>query len=156
MNAFETTELDVSGTGVAPEQRQLEELTPAQALGLLASVPFGRIVFTDRALPAIRPVNHLVDGGSIVIRTDLRAAVTRSTGPTGAVVAYEADEIDPIGRVGWSVVVTGFARLVTDPDEIDRYHRLLVPWIGDGKDSVIRIHPEIVNGYRLGEPPPAA
>jgi hypothetical protein len=31
-------------------------------MSLLASVPLGRIVFTARALPAIRPVSHLVDG----------------------------------------------------------------------------------------------
>ncbi|MFD8980207.1 pyridoxamine 5'-phosphate oxidase family protein [Streptomyces sp. NPDC059564] len=37
--------------------------------GLLATVSLGRIVFTEHALPAVRPVNHCVDGEDIVIRT---------------------------------------------------------------------------------------
>ncbi|MGP4095485.1 pyridoxamine 5'-phosphate oxidase family protein [Nonomuraea sp. KM90] len=41
-----------------------------EALRLLARVPFGRIVFTRQALPAVRPVNHLVVDGQIVIRSN--------------------------------------------------------------------------------------
>jgi hypothetical protein len=48
--------------------RRLTELTRAQAMRLLASVPLGRIVFTHHALPAIRPVNHVIDGDDIIIR----------------------------------------------------------------------------------------
>src|SRR5258708_36398974 len=43
---------------------------------LLGSVSLGRIVFTARALPAIRPVCHLVDGDYVIIRTDSSAAIT--------------------------------------------------------------------------------
>jgi hypothetical protein len=39
------------------------------------SVSLGRIVFTARALPAVRPVCHLVDGDHVVIRTDRNAAI---------------------------------------------------------------------------------
>ncbi|WP_181800149.1 glycine radical domain-containing protein [Streptomyces ipomoeae] len=35
----------------------------------------------------------------------------------GAVVAFEADEVDTSARAGWSVVVTGRATVVTDPAE---------------------------------------
>lgn len=132
-------------------RRVLDHLSPSQALGLLASVPYGRIVFTAGALPAIRPVNHLIDGGNIVIRSNLRTAVSRVTGHNGTVVAYEADQIDPVERTGWSVVVTGFARPVTDPDDIARYEASLTPWIDGAMDTVIRISPEIVTGFRLAE-----
>ena len=40
----------------------LEILDREDCLGLLASVPLGRVVFTDRALPAIQPVNFVLDG----------------------------------------------------------------------------------------------
>ena len=43
---------------------------------LLGSVSLGRVVFTARALPAIRPVTHLVDGDHVIIRTDRDAAIT--------------------------------------------------------------------------------
>ena len=35
----------------------MEILDSAESRRLLASVPIGRIVFTDRALPAVQPVN---------------------------------------------------------------------------------------------------
>lgn len=147
---------DLTTPAAAEPPRVLDQLSPAQALGLLASVPYGRIVFTANALPAVRPVNHIVDGGNIIIRSDLGSKVSRLTGRTGMVVAYEADEIDPLHRLGWSVVVTGFARPVTDPADIARYERSLVPWIDRSMDTVISIRPEIVSGFRLMEPEPAA
>ena len=64
-------------------------------------------------------------------------------------VAYEADEIDPATRTGWSVVVTGTATRVADPAELARYQRLLTPWIDAAMRQLVRIRPEIVSGYRL-------
>lgn len=95
-----------------------------------AGASLGRIVFTEHALPTARPVNHVLDGGDVVIRTHEGAALTsqaRHAAGTGVVVAYEADAIDPDTRLGWSVVVTGYARLVTDTDELNRIQELLEP-----------------------------
>jgi uncharacterized protein len=50
---------------------RLSALSPEECMALLASVPVGRVVFTHRALPAIRPVNNVVDRGSVIIRTNL-------------------------------------------------------------------------------------
>ena len=55
------------GVAQAPDGAQL--LDEAAAMRLLASVDYGRVVFTLAALPAIRVVNHLVDGDRIIIRT---------------------------------------------------------------------------------------
>lgn len=41
----------------------------------LDSVSLGRIVFTRHALPTVRPVNHVLDHGDIVIRTHDGSAV---------------------------------------------------------------------------------
>lgn len=117
-------------------------------MALLGSVPLGRVVFTHRALPAIRPVNHIVDNGHVIIRTSLGSGVSGAVG-AGQVVAYEADAIDTETRTGWSVVVTGMARLVDDADDLARYERLLDPWVDGRKDCVIRIPPDLVTGYRL-------
>ncbi|HZN70429.1 MAG TPA: pyridoxamine 5'-phosphate oxidase family protein, partial [Micromonosporaceae bacterium] len=84
-------------------RRQLVELPAAEAMALLGSVQYGRVVFTARALPAVRPVNHLVDRGDIVIRTNLGTAVSAAVDGTGTVVAYQADHVDPVRRLGWSV-----------------------------------------------------
>ncbi|WP_084965757.1 pyridoxamine 5'-phosphate oxidase family protein [Thermoactinospora rubra] len=47
----------------------LRVLSRRECLELLASAPIGRIVFTDRALPAVQPVNFRLDGERVVIRT---------------------------------------------------------------------------------------
>jgi hypothetical protein len=128
------------------EARLLVEVGRDEALDLLAGVSIGRLVFTHHALPAIRPVNHLLDSGQIIIRTRLAASVTDAT---GMVVAYEADDLDPIHRLGWSVVVTGTARIIDDPARIVRYTREVRPWVDLPMDVVIGIQPEIVSGYRF-------
>jgi hypothetical protein len=127
-------------------KRRLVELSREESLSRLSGVSFGRIVFTRHALPAIRPVNHLVDNGTVVIRTHLGAAILTSI---GTVVAYEADEIDPVEHTGWSVIVTGVATRVRDAGEMTRYEGLLRPWVDGSLDEIIRIRPEIVTGYRL-------
>ncbi|KUN27759.1 pyridoxamine 5'-phosphate oxidase [Streptomyces corchorusii] len=135
-----------------PVHRRVD-LGPAEALRLLGSVSLGRVVFTRHALPTVRPVNHVLDNGDIVIRTHEGTALTshaeEASGP-GVVVAYEADVIDPDTHLGWSVVVTGYARLVTDPAELARIRAMLRPWApADGLDQAVRIHPELVAGVRL-------
>lgn len=134
------------------QPRRRVELDSAEALRLLGSVSLGRIVFTRHALPTVRPVNHVLDGGDIVIRTHEAAALTsyaRQTGGPGVVVAYEADDIDPYTHLGWSVVVTGYARLVTDSSELARYQAMVNPWVHQAMDQAIRIHPDLVTGVLL-------
>lgn len=110
------------------------------------------MVFTRAALPAIRPVNHLVVDGRVIVRTRLTAKVSvavRSSADAGVVVAYEADDLDPRRRTGWSVVVTGLATEVSDPEQVARYQRLLHPWVNMATDTVVAIEPEIVTGIRI-------
>jgi hypothetical protein len=114
----------------------MRRLDEAQALRLLAGVSLGRVVFTRQALPAIRPVNHLVEDGAIIIRTHECAAFTGATQQAGAdgVVAYEADQIDPDTHTGWSVAVTGHTHLVTDEADAARYARLVHPGVDQTMD----------------------
>jgi nitroimidazol reductase NimA-like FMN-containing flavoprotein (pyridoxamine 5'-phosphate oxidase superfamily) len=138
--------------------RQAIELTEDECWRLLASASIGRVVFTHHAMPAIRPVNHLIDGRKIIIRTHLGAAIaSRATeqsadshGKTcGSVVCYEADELDPVRHTGWSVIATGLARLVTDPADIARYATAVEPWIAGDMNQVVAIEPQIISGIRL-------
>jgi nitroimidazol reductase NimA-like FMN-containing flavoprotein (pyridoxamine 5'-phosphate oxidase superfamily) len=125
-------------------------MTLAEAMRRLGSVEVGRIVFTRRALPAVRPVNHLVDDGAVIICShEGSAIVTAAEAGRGVVVAYEADQLDPATRAGWSVVVTGRAHLVEDPQQARRYRDRLRPWVTGPLDQVIRISPQIVTGFTL-------
>lgn len=133
-------------TSIPP--RRTEEISRQESLRLLGTVSFGRIVFTLRALPAVRPVNHLVDERDIIIRTSYGAALAPAASE-GVVVAYEVDDIDPELHLGWSVIVTGIATPVTSAEDEARYRRALRPWVEGRRDLVIRIQPTFVTGLRL-------
>jgi Pyridoxamine 5'-phosphate oxidase len=53
------------------QPRQALDLTEEESWQLLGGVSLGRVVFTMNAMPAIRPVNHLVDEKAIIIRSHL-------------------------------------------------------------------------------------
>jgi Pyridoxamine 5'-phosphate oxidase len=137
------------GLGLTQPAVGAQRLSDTEAIRLLASVEYGRVVFTFGALPAIRPVNHLLDEARIIIRTRLTSAISTAPRSGGSsVVAYEADSFDPRTRTGWSVVATGRIYTVTDPDEVLRYEQLLHPWVNQA-DTVIAIEPTIVSGFRI-------
>jgi uncharacterized protein len=125
----------------------VEVLSREESLALLASVPVGRIVFTVRALPAIQPMNFVVDNGGIVIRTGpgTKLSATLQNG----VVAFETDEIDPARSEGWSVTVVGRIQEITDPFEIERLDAALTPWAPGERQHFLKITPEVVTGRRL-------
>jgi nitroimidazol reductase NimA-like FMN-containing flavoprotein (pyridoxamine 5'-phosphate oxidase superfamily) len=138
----------VAGDEQIMRPRPTVELTAGESWQLLAGVSLGRIVFTQHAMPAIRPVNHLVDDETIIIRSHLGAAIV-ARAEDGAVVCYEADEIDPVRHTGWSVIATGMARLVRDPAAISRYEQLLRSWTDSQMNYVIAIKPQFITGLRL-------
>jgi len=130
------------------DRRQLEVLDRAQCLALLGTVRVGRLVFTEDGLPAVQPVNFRMSGDEPVIRvaggTKLRTAVGN------AVVAFEADELDPDLRTGWSVTVVGHASVITDVRELVELSGVwLQPWVGGRRDHFIRIRPEKITGRVL-------
>lgn len=131
----------------------LEVLDREECLRLLERVPVGRIVLTMGALPAILPVNFALDDGAIVVRTG--AGTKLAAAARNAVVAFEIDDIDPLGETGWSVTAIGRAVEVIDPQQLERARRLpLRPWAPGSRDHYIRIVPEIVSGRRIVSAPP--
>ncbi|MFF5336186.1 pyridoxamine 5'-phosphate oxidase family protein [Streptomyces sp. NPDC013181] len=143
----------VDGHREAVAPRRMGQLDRTEALRLLGSISLGRIVFTQAALPAIRPVNHFMDGEDIIVQLHDGATLTSIVTPAhaaGVVVAYEADVIDPETHVGWSVVVTGYAHRVTDEGQLARFAARLRPWVQHpAMNSALRIRPDLVTGLRL-------
>ncbi len=137
-------------TTPAPTDRHgLEVLSLAQCLTLLRSRPLGRLAYIDAGQPSIIPVNHLVDGSGVVIRSlsggKLDAAVV------GQPVAFQLDDHDPARGTGWSVLVRGSAMLLDDPSEVARFADELESWaIDDPTDATwIRIMADEISGRRL-------
>jgi nitroimidazol reductase NimA-like FMN-containing flavoprotein (pyridoxamine 5'-phosphate oxidase superfamily) len=133
------------------QRQELETLDREQCLALLQTVRVGRLVFTEAALPAVQPVNFRLWHDNVVIRvaggTKLAAAVRNF------VVAFQADELDPDLRTGWSVTVVGHAQQITDVDELVAVSGTFVqPWVDGRRDHFVRIRTEKVTGRRLCEP----
>lgn len=126
----------------------LTELDRAECLRLLGTTVVGRIVFTEKALPAIRPVNYLLDGDEIVFRTAAGSALAAAT--RHAVVAFEVDEIDATTHTGWSVVVVGQAYEIGDIDRLVRLaHPGNVSWAPMRSAHTIAIPIHRLSGRRL-------
>jgi nitroimidazol reductase NimA-like FMN-containing flavoprotein (pyridoxamine 5'-phosphate oxidase superfamily) len=129
-------------------------LSREECLSLMASMPVGRLVFTDRALPAVVPVNFVLSGRHIVLRTGATSSLAAAV--RNSVVAFEVDRIDEEGHRGWSVTVVGRAEHVTDPEWIARLEQLpLVSWAGTELEQFVVISVELVNGRRVGVGPVA-
>jgi len=126
----------------------LESLDRDECLTLLATVPVGRVAITDQAMPAIVPVNFLVDGSDVIIRSVRGSKLAAAT--RGAVVAFEADTFDPDERTGWSVLVVGVASHVTERAEVERLSTLgLQPYLDGAASHYIRIPAAQISGRRL-------
>jgi hypothetical protein len=120
-----------------------------ECFDLLASTSVGRVALTRKALPVILPVNYAVDGDTVVIRTR-PGSLLASSRERGVVVAFEVDELDRETCTGWSVLVTGTLREITDVGELARAEQLpLVPWVGGDRRHFVRITPGMVSGRRI-------
>jgi nitroimidazol reductase NimA-like FMN-containing flavoprotein (pyridoxamine 5'-phosphate oxidase superfamily) len=115
---------------------------------LLATATVGRVGMNLGALPVVLPVEFGVLDGAVVFATNdgvkLRAALD------DAVVAFEADEIDPLTYRGWTVLLIGEARFVTDPAEIALIRALKFnPGVGGARNHWVRIQGTFLSGRRL-------
>jgi nitroimidazol reductase NimA-like FMN-containing flavoprotein (pyridoxamine 5'-phosphate oxidase superfamily) len=129
-------------------KRHLEVLSREESLRLLATVPIGRLIYTHHAMPAVVPVNFVVDGAELLVRAGYGGAL--AAGIRGAVVAFEADDVDVSNQEGWSVTVTGQVREERDPVELARLSALhLEPWAAGDRDHFLKISTDIVAGRRL-------
>jgi nitroimidazol reductase NimA-like FMN-containing flavoprotein (pyridoxamine 5'-phosphate oxidase superfamily) len=125
----------------------LEVLDREESLRLLDRRCVGRVGFVADGEPVVLPVNYVVDGDSVVFRTASGSKLDAAL--TGATLAFEVDDIDARHRGGWSVLVRGPARLLTDAER-DAAARLAVrPWAHAVKPHYVRIDARRVSGRRL-------
>jgi nitroimidazol reductase NimA-like FMN-containing flavoprotein (pyridoxamine 5'-phosphate oxidase superfamily) len=87
----------------------IDELDADECLTLLAQHDFGRVGFVSDGKPVILPVNYVLDGETLVLRTDPGQKLADIP---MRMVAFEVDEVTD--TAAWSVLVQGFAREVTN------------------------------------------
>lgn len=122
------------------------ELDRPACLALLATQTFGRLVFTQRALPDVLPAHYHLDGENVLIR--LAIGSPAAVASLDSVVAFEADHFDPVSRTGWSVTIVGHAREVVLPDRPGEMVDLQ-SWGVDGGGLVLSLSAEKITGHRL-------
>lgn len=136
----------------------LDDIDAEECWRLLATQPVGRVAVIVGHYPLVFPVNFALDGRAIVYRTGTGAkvySVHRSN------VTFQVDQIDPIQRTGWSVMVKGVAQELHAPRNRETISRAemtgATPWAPGQRDHVIRIIADQITGRRIraGELPPA-
>ena len=129
---------------VGEGDRALTELREDECWDLLRARAVGRVGWQGSDGPSIVPVNYVIDERAVVIRT----APFTDLGREGAVreMAFEVDDIDPVARTGWSVLVRGRRRL--DPEAHGKTPRPEV-WVEGSRWLVLRIEARTISGRRL-------
>lgn len=131
----------------------LEDIDEEECLGLLAGGSIGRLVVVRQGEPLAFPMNYVLDGQTVAVRTD---PGTKLDAATLGRVAFEVDEIDPVTREGWSVLVRGVGRDITDGID-ERSERIresgVQPWAEGEKRHWIAISASQISGRRIRHRP---
>jgi hypothetical protein len=64
-------------------------------------------------------------------------------------VAFEIDDIDMSGEMGWSVLIQGPAHHVTGPEREDAFRACVEPWAPGVRELLVRIVPSHITGRRI-------
>jgi len=137
--------------GVIDPRTGLRQLSAEECWTRLGEQEVGRVGVLVDGRPEVYPVNHAVDGRSVVFRTDPGSKL-RGLANTPA-VCFEVDGIDPVTATGWSVLVKGRADEVVAAEEVRRLAELpLRLWAGGHKVRWIRITPHEVTGRAVEAP----
>ena len=125
------------------------EIGRAECLQLLQHESFlGRLAFARDGIVEVRPVNYLADEGGLVFCT--RSGTILDAVAAGTSVVFEVDANRPLDHSGWSVIVRGTAREISDPQELEYLRRgPLKSWAVSPGERWVRIDIEQISGVRI-------
>ncbi|MFD1537311.1 pyridoxamine 5'-phosphate oxidase family protein [Nonomuraea guangzhouensis] len=131
------------------QEGRVEALGREACLALLSTVVIGRVAWSAAGgdLKVVL-VNFVLDGDSIVFRTARGGKLDAIQ--HGVPLTFEADDVEPALRVGWSVVLSGRADIVTDRDQVRRLEQLGgAPWVELSEPVFVRLPLREISGRRL-------
>ncbi len=132
------------GGGRAGPHPELMSLTTEQCEAHIVAGGIGRIVFSTDRGPVALPVNYEYSDDRIIVSTDATKATRLEDQET---VGFEIDRIDDVLSEGWSVLITGSAKLIDDPEELVRLSSLdLESWAGGNRHALVAIEPVEITG----------
>jgi nitroimidazol reductase NimA-like FMN-containing flavoprotein (pyridoxamine 5'-phosphate oxidase superfamily) len=92
---------------------RVSDLDPAECWTLAAARPVGRLAWTGAHGPTVIPVNFVVTGAEVLVRTTAYSEAARECDDSP--VAFEVDDVDAATRSGWSVLMRGRGHLECGP-----------------------------------------
>ncbi|MFF7443009.1 pyridoxamine 5'-phosphate oxidase family protein [Streptomyces sp. NPDC008122] len=157
-NALDTTVQDLTGyaTDFAPGggragyHARMDEIDESECWDLLDDHGVGRVAVTGPDGPEIFPVNYQVVGREVLFMTTADAPLTRAAA-SGAAIAFEEDHVDEAFSQGWSVLLVGPVRVVSDRAAARALKDAAysTPWAGDERDTAVLLSPRRVTGRRV-------
>jgi nitroimidazol reductase NimA-like FMN-containing flavoprotein (pyridoxamine 5'-phosphate oxidase superfamily) len=137
------------------QQAHLRTLAREECLELLQQVVVGRIGYVTDGVAIILPVNFTVLDGDIVFCT-AKGSTLKWLSLRGR-LSFQADESRWADCEGWSVLIHGVAREVTDPSELEMLRRgTLRSWLRSPAEHWVRIRIETISGRALHAAPSGA
>src|SRR5690349_7208443 len=129
-----------------PSQRRFSSLPATECRALLQSHSIGRVCWNTVDGPQILPVTYVVRDGTIVFRTAPYGALSELRNVRQ--VAFEVDEFDVTTRTGWSVLVRGWAKAATNPNELAALwaEQDPIPWASGARTLFITISTDHLSG----------
>jgi nucleotide-binding universal stress UspA family protein/nitroimidazol reductase NimA-like FMN-containing flavoprotein (pyridoxamine 5'-phosphate oxidase superfamily) len=127
----------------------VEEIPEDECIALLGGHSVGRLVVVHEGIPQAFPLNYVLDGRTVAVRTDPGTVLDWAT--LGH-VAFEVDQIDEDAHEGWSVLVQGIGRDVTEG--VDAWSerlrsRQLEPWAAGEKRHWVAVASPTITGRRI-------
>jgi uncharacterized protein len=127
---------------------QVVDLDRGECLRLLETKQVGRIGFVGEDGPVILPMNYLLSGDQLILRTTAYGSTGRSV--LDAPVSFEIDDVDEFLEAGWSVLVSGTARLLNAAEvEQLRFGAAPTPWAEGPRTLFLGIRCDRISGRRL-------
>lgn len=155
-DALETTVQDLcgatadlpTGTGRGARRAQMVELEESTCWVLLGDHGIGRVALTHEDGPVVLPVNYQILDGEVMFSTGESSPLATAAGTE---IAFEADHIDDAFSKGWSVLLVGPVRAVTDEATAEQLRKAAysTPWAGEERKHIMVLAPRRITGRKI-------
>jgi nitroimidazol reductase NimA-like FMN-containing flavoprotein (pyridoxamine 5'-phosphate oxidase superfamily) len=135
----------MAGTRHETDAAGIEVLGPDECRRTLTAGGVGCLGIPGSGEPILRPVNFVLHGDALVVRT--AEGPILSAARRGDKASLEVHDIDRLEHTGWSVIVTGPMREL--PTDAATLALPLRPWASGRKDRFVSIALDTVSGRRI-------
>lgn len=132
----------------ADEESSLEVMSQVDCWECLKQESVGRVGVVVDGYAEMFPVNYVMDCDHVVFRSNRGTKLAAID--DNARVTFQIDGVDHEARTGWSVLVRGRARWVSNVEQLHRLRELPVePWAQGDRTNYVRIIPMSTSGRRV-------